>query len=227
MSETLLKEMLGSTSQILDRNLHEYHPDLATREVGTVTYIGPGVVRVRGLRGVKADELILFPGSRLGMAFNVAQTETGVVLLDESGDLDAGDEAERTDRVLDVPVGESLLGRVVDGMGRPLDDRGAVKSEKKLPVERPAPEIMDRLPVTVPLQTGLKVVDALIPVGRGQRELIIGDRQTGKTAIAVDTILNQKKHDVVCIYCAIGKRSSAVAQVVADLRERGAMAYSV
>lgn len=227
MSESLLEEILGSTSQILDRNLHEYQPHLVTREVGTVTYIGPGVVRVRGLRGVKADELILFPGSRLGMAFNVAQKETGVVLLDESGDLDAGDEAERTNRVLDVPVGESLLGRVVDGMGRPLDDRGSIRSEKRLPVEQPAPEIMDRLPVTVPLQTGLKVVDALIPVGRGQRELIIGDRQTGKTAIAVDTILNQKKHGVICIYCAVGKRSSAIAKVVADLREGGAMPYSV
>jgi F-type H+-transporting ATPase subunit alpha len=176
---------------------------------------------------VKADELILFPGSRLGMAFNVSQTETGVVLLDESGDLDAGDEAERTDRVLDVPVGESLLGRVVDGMGRPLDDRGSIKSEKRLPVEQAAPGIMDRWPVTVPLQTGLKVVDALIPVGRGQRELIVGDRQTGKTAIAVDTILNQKKYGVICIYCAVGKRSSAIAKVVADLREGGAMEYSV
>jgi F-type H+-transporting ATPase subunit alpha len=182
---------------------------------------------VKGLRGVKADELILFPGSRLGMAFNVGQSETGVVLLDESGQLDAGDEAERTDRVLDVPVGGSLLGRVVDGMGRPLDDRGGIKSEKRLPVEQPAPGIMDRLPVTVPLQTGLKVVDALIPVGRGQRELIIGDRQTGKTAIAVDTILNQKNYGVICIYCAVGKRSSAVAKVVADLREGDAMDYSV
>jgi F-type H+/Na+-transporting ATPase subunit alpha len=227
MSETLLKEILDGTSRILERNLREYQPDLATREVGTVIYVGPGVVRVKGLRGVKADELILFRGSRLGMAFNIGQTETGVVLLEESGGLDAGDEAERTDRVLDVPVGESLLGRVVDGMGRPLDERGSIRSEKRLPVEQPAPEIMDRLPVTVPLQTGLKVVDALIPMGRGQRELIIGDRQTGKTAIAIDTILNQKKHGLICIYCAVGKRSSAIAKVVADLREGGAMPYSV
>jgi len=227
MNESLLEEILEGTARILDRNLEKYQPDLATREVGTVTYVGPGVVRVRGLRGVKADELILFPGSRLGMAFNVAQDETGVVLLDERGDLDAGDEAERTDRVLDIPVGQSLLGRVVDGMGRPLDDRGSIKIEKRLPVEQPAPGIMDRLPVTVPLQTGLKVVDALIPMGRGQRELIVGDRQTGKTAIAVDTILNQEKYGVLCIYCAVGKRSSAVAKVVADLREGGAMDYSV
>jgi F-type H+/Na+-transporting ATPase subunit alpha len=227
MNVSLLKEILESTHQILDHNLHEYHPDLDAKEVGTVTYVGPGVVRVRGLSGVKADELILFPGSCLGMAFNVAQNETGVVLLDESGDLGAGDEAERTDRVLDIPVGESLLGRVIDGMGRPLDDRGSIKSENRLPVEQPAPGIMDRLPVTIPLQTGLKVVDALIPVGRGQRELIVGDRQTGKTAIAVDTILNQKNHDVICIYCAIGKRSSAVAKVIADLREGGAMEYAV
>lgn len=227
MDGHVLEDVLDQTFQILGRNLDEYRPDLEVREVGTITYVGPGIVRVRGLRGVKADELIRLEGGRMGMAFNVGRTETGVVLLDESEGLDAGDEVERTNRVLDVPVGDALLGRIVDGMGRPLDDLGAVKTEKKLPVERAAPGIMDRLPVTVPLQTGLKVVDALIPVGRGQRELIIGDRQTGKTAIAMDTILNQKRSGVICIYCAVGKRASAVAKVVADLRERGAMEYAV
>jgi len=180
-----------------------------------------------GLRGVKVDELILLPGSRLGMAFNVGKSETGLVLLDESSGLEAGSEARSSDRVLEVPVGEEFMGRIVDALGRPLDGQGTVREDRRLPVERPAPPIMDRLPVTVPLQTGLKVVDALIPIGRGQRELIIGDRQTGKTAIAMDTIINQKEGDVVCIYCAVGKRSAAVAKVVADLRENGALGYTV
>ena len=227
MNQYELRSALEETARILGRNLDAYRPALEAKEVGVVTYVGPGTVRVKGLRGVKADELIRFPGDRLGMAFNVSQEEVGVVLLDESEGLEAGGEVERTDRVLDVPVSEGLLGRVVDAMGRPLDDKGTIKSEKRQPLERPAPAIMDRLPVTVPLQTGLKVVDALIPVGRGQRELIVGDRQTGKTAIAVDTILNQKETGVICVYCAVGKRSSAVAKVVADLRDGDAMGYSI
>jgi F-type H+-transporting ATPase subunit alpha len=222
-----LKKTLSHTFHILDQTLESHDPHLEVRDVGTISYVGPGTVRVIGLRGVKSDELIRFEGDRLGMAFNVQQEETGVVLLDESVGLEAGDEVQRTGRVLDIPVGEGVLGRVVDGLGRPMDDLGVVRSEKRLPVERPAPPIMDRLPVTVPLQTGLKVVDALIPIGRGQRELIIGDRQTGKTAIAVDAMINQKQGDVICIYCAVGKRASAVAGVVADLRERGAMDYSI
>lgn len=218
---------MEETFRILDRTLETYRPVLEAREVGTVTYVGPGTVRVRGLRGVKADELIRFSGDRVGMAFNVSREEVGVVLLDESEGLEAGGEVERTGRVLDVPVSEALLGRVVDALGRPLDDKGPIKSEKRQPLERSAPAIMDRLPVTVPLQTGLKVVDALIPVGRGQRELIVGDRQTGKTAIAVDTILNQKETGVICVYCAVGKRSSAVAKVVAELRKGDTMGYSI
>jgi F-type H+-transporting ATPase subunit alpha len=222
-----LSHVLSHTFNVLDQTLEAYDPQLEVREVGTISYVGPGTVRVIGLRGVKSDELIRFPGDLLGMAFNVDQQETGVVLLDESLGLEAGDEVQRTGRVLDIPVGEGLMGRVVDGLGRPLDDLGVVRSEKRLSVERPAPPIMDRLPVTVPLQTGLKVVDALIPIGRGQRELIIGDRQTGKTAIALDAVINQNQGDVVCIYCAAGKRASAVAGVVADLRERGAMEYCI
>jgi len=227
MAQYDLKRALEETFRVLDRNLDEYRPALETREVGIVTYVGPGAVRVKGLRGVKTDELIRFPGDRVGMAFNVGEEEVGVVLLDETDGLEAGDEVERTDRVLDIPVSEALLGRVVDALGRPLDDGGPLKTEKRYPVERPAPAMMDRLPVTVPLQTGLKVVDALIPVGRGQRELIVGDRQTGKTAIAVDTILNQKETGVICVYCAVGKRSSAVAKVFADLREGEAMEFSI
>jgi len=227
MENDVLSSALSDTFRILDQTLEAHIPHLEVHEVGTISSIGPGTVRVVGLRGLKSDELIRFTGDRLGMAFNVSREETGIVLLDESEGLAAGDEVQRTGRVLDIPVGEELLGRVVDGLGRPLDDLGVVRSEKRLPVERPAPPMMDRLPVTVPLQTGLKVVDALIPIGRGQRELIVGDRQTGKTAIAVDAMINQKQNDVLCIYCAAGKRASAVAGVVADLRKRGAMDYSI
>jgi F-type H+-transporting ATPase subunit alpha len=163
----------------------------------------------------------------LGIAFNVDADEIGVVLLGEYWHLHAGDEVQRTGRVMDVGVGDELLGRVIDPLGRPLDGKGPVASSKRLPVERPAAAIMDRAPVTVPLQTGLKAIDALIPVGRGQRELILGDRQTGKTAIAIDTILNQRDQNVLCVYCAIGQRASAVAKAVATLREKGAMDYSV
>jgi F-type H+-transporting ATPase subunit alpha len=173
------------------------------------------------------DEVLTFPGGLLGIAFNVDEDEIGVVLLGEYWHLHAGDEVQRTGRVMDVAVGDGLLGRVIDPLGQPLDGRGPVVSSKRLPVERPARAIMDREPVTVPLQTGLKVVDALIPVGRGQRELILGDRQTGKTAIALDTILNQRGQNVLCVYCAIGQRASAVAKAVATLREKGAMEYTV
>jgi F-type H+-transporting ATPase subunit alpha len=162
-----------------------------------------------------------------GIAFNVDQDEIGVVLLGEYWQLHAGDEVRRTGRVMDVAVGGGLLGRVIDPLGRPLDSKGPAASDRRLPIERPSPPIMDRAPVTAPLQTGIKVVDALIPVGRGQRELIMGDRQTGKTAIAIDTILNQRGQDVVCVYCAIGQRASAVAKAVSVLRENGAMDYTV
>jgi F-type H+-transporting ATPase subunit alpha len=161
------------------------------------------------------------------LAFNVDRNDIGVVLLDKATDLSAGSEVERTGRILDVAVGDELLGRVVDAQGRPLDGLGGLSGSHRLPLERPAPGIMDRLPVTVPLQTGLKVVDALIPIGRGQRELIIGDRQTGKTAIALDTIINQRDTKVICIYCAIGKRAAAVAKAIADIRENSAMTYSI
>jgi F-type H+-transporting ATPase subunit alpha len=225
--ETELKATMEGVFDILSAKLESYRPGLKVEEVGAVAYVGPGVVRVTGLRGARSHELLRFKGDLLGMAFNLDSREAGVVMLDETENLNAGDEVERTGRVLDVPVGVSLLGRVIDALGRPLDNRGPVQGRKRLPIERPAHPIMDRLPVTVPLQTGLKAVDALIPIGRGQRELIVGDRQTGKTAIAIDTIINQKGKDVLCIYCAIGKRSSAVAKVISDLRERGAMDYSL
>ena len=204
-----------------------FTPQMTPREVGTITSVATGIAKVSGLPGVGFDELVTFPGDVLGIAFNVDADEIGVVLLGEYWHLHAGDEVQRTGRVMDVAVGDGLLGRVIDPLGRPLDGKGLVASSKRLPVERPAAPIMDRAPVTVPLQTGLKVIDALIPVGRGQRELILGDRQTGKTAIAIDTILNQRDQNVLCVYCAIGQRASAVAKAVATLREKGAMDYTV
>ncbi len=205
----------------------DFTPQLTLHEVGTITNVSTGIAKVSGLPGVGFDELVKFPGDLFGIAFNVDEDEIGVVLLGEYSHLHAGDEVERTGRVMDVAVGDGLLGRVIDPLGRPLDDSGAVAINKRLPIERPAAAIMDRASVTVPLQTGLTVIDALIPIGRGQRELILGDRQTGKTAIALDTILNQRGKDVVCVYCAIGQRASAVAKVVANLRAKGAMEYTV
>ncbi|MBE0532038.1 MAG: alternate F1F0 ATPase, F1 subunit alpha [Rhodospirillales bacterium] len=203
-----------------------FTPQLTPHEVGTITNVSTGIVKVSGLPGVGFEELVKFPGGVFGIAFNVDEEEIGVVLLGDYWHLHAGDEVERSGQVMAVAVGDGLLGRVIDPLGRPLDGNGPVASSERLPIERPAAPIMDRAPVNVPLQTGLKVVDALIPIGRGQRELILGDRQTGKTAIALDTILNQRGQNVVCVYCAIGQRASAVAKAVAVLREKGAMEYS-
>ncbi len=216
-----LEKCLDETFSGFHRVLGSRRARPVVREVGEVIFVGHGVARVRGLPGVRSHELVRFPRDQLGIAFNLDPDEVGVVLLDESQGLSAGEEVLRTGRVLDVPVGEALLGRIVDAVGRPLDGRGPVRARERLPVERPAPRIMDRSPVQVPLQTGLKVVDALIPVGRGQRQLVLGDRQTGKTALAVDAIINQRHTGVTCIYCAVGKRSSAVADVIADLEGHG------
>jgi F-type H+-transporting ATPase subunit alpha len=222
-----LSSVLDQTVEILDRVLVSRRPELKIEEYGEVTYVGHGVARVSGLPGVRSEEVVRFPDDLLGMAFNLDPDEVGVILLDEGPGLQAGSEARRTYRVLDVPVGEALLGRVVDPVGRPLDNGGPVNAAERAPIEAPAPAIVDRAPVTVPLATGIKVVDALIPIGRGQRELILGDRQTGKTGIVVDCILNQKDKNVICIYCAVGQRSSSVAKVIADLRQHDAMQWSV
>jgi F-type H+-transporting ATPase subunit alpha len=211
----------------LSRGREAFTPQLTAREVGTITSVATGIAKVSGLPGVGFDELVTFPGDVLGIAFNVDADEIGVVLLGEYWHLHTGAEVQRTGRVMDVAVGDGLLGRVIDPLGRPLDGHGPVAASERLPVERPAAPIMDRAPVTVPLQTGLKVIDALIPIGRGQRELILGDRQTGKTAIAIDTILNQRGKDVLCVYCAIGQRASAIAKAVATFREKDALDYTV
>jgi F-type H+-transporting ATPase subunit alpha len=221
--QSVFDRAFANISQTRDR----FTPQLTPHEVGTITNVSTGIARVSGLPSVGFEELLEFPGGVFGIAFNVDEDEIGVVLLGEYSHLHAGDEVERTGRVMDVAVGDGLLGRVIDPLGRPLDAGGAVPASGRLPVERPAAPIMDRAPVTVPLQTGLTVVDALIPIGRGQRELILGDRRTGKTAIAIDTILNQRDRNVVCVYCAIGQRASAVAKVVASLRVKGAMDYTV
>jgi F-type H+-transporting ATPase subunit alpha len=202
-------------------------PRLVAHEIGTITGVSTGIARVSGLPGVGFEELLEFPGGVFGIAFNVDEDEIGVVLLGAYAHLHAGDAVERTRRVMDVAVGDELLGRVIDPLGRPLDAGGPPAAGSRLPIERPAAPIMDRAPVNVPLQTGLKVVDALIPIGRGQRELILGDRRTGKTAIAIDTILNQRGRNVACVYCAIGQSAAAVAKVVANLRDGGAMDYTV
>jgi F-type H+-transporting ATPase subunit alpha len=193
--QTGLPTVLDETFSLFDKVFAEQQVQLTQlqlQEVGTVSAVGQGIARVQGLSGVGSEELVRFPGNIYGMALNIDMHEVGVILLDKAESLSANAEVYRTGRILDVPVGEALLGRVVDALGRPLDDRGPVRTAQRQPVEREAPAIMDRAPVTVPLQTGLKVVDALIPIGRGQRELILGDRQTGKTAIALDTIINQR-----------------------------------
>ncbi len=199
---------------------------LEVRHVGRVEFVSEGVARVRGLHRPKSEELVRFRGERYGMVLNLDPEEAGIVLLDESEAISVGTEVRRTGRVLDVPVGEGLVGRVVDALGRPLDDAGDLSADERRPLERPAPGVMDRAPVQTPLQTGIKAVDALIPIGRGQRELIVGDRQTGKTAIALDAIANQRDTDVLCIYCAVGQRDTAVAKAIAGLREREAMDYT-
>jgi F-type H+-transporting ATPase subunit alpha len=227
MEPESLQNVFDSAFAGISQVREAYVPQLILREVGTVTSLSTGIARVAGLPGVSYEEVVKFPGNLFGIAFNVDEDEIGVVLLGDHSQLHAGDEVERRGHVTDVPVGDGLIGRVIDPMGRPLDEKGPVNANHRLPIERPSPPIMDRAPVTVPLQSGIKVVDALVPIGRGQRELILGDRQTGKTAIAIDTILNQRGQDVLCVYCAIGQRASAVAKAVADLRGNGAMEYTV
>jgi len=222
-----LQQVYDGVFEALRDGREHFSPVLRPREVGTVTTVATGIATVSGLPNVGFEELLEFPGGLSGIAFNIDEFEIGVVLLGQHADLHAGDEVRRTGRVMDVAVGDGLLGRVIDPLGRPLDGQGAIASTQRLPIERPAAPIMDRAPVTVPLQTGLKVVDAMIPIGRGQRELILGDRQTGKTAIAIDTILNQRNEDVLCVYCAIGQRASAVAKAIAVLRGEGALEYTV
>jgi len=226
LQETLLETTFDTFFSGLQQARQSFEPTLQLREVGIISSIATGIAKVSGLPSVGFEEMLRFPGDIYGVAFNVDENEIGVVLLGDYWHLQAGDEVERLGHVVDVPVGQALIGRIINPLGQPLDGKGGLASSKCLPIERPSPAIMDRAPVSEPLQTGIKVIDALIPVGRGQRELILGDRQTGKTAIALDTILNQRGKNVLCVYCAIGQRASGVAKVIATLREKGALEYT-
>lgn len=226
MKDGELKTALDEVAQAVERGIDQYAPVPEPTEVGRVKSVGQGIVWAEGLSRVKAEELVNLPSGISGMVLDILPDKVGIILFGPAESISAGDEVTRTGRVLDVPVGPDLLSRVIDPLGHPLDGGEPLTGVEKWPVQREAPNIMDRAPVEKPLQTGLKVVDALIPIGRGQRELILGDRQTGKTAIGIDTIINQKGKDVVCIYCAIGQRSSSIARVVEELKEHGAMEFT-
>jgi len=216
-------------SSVLKEKLASYESDVSVSNVGTVLEVGDGIARIYGLRGAMSGELVEFSDGHntMGMVLNLEEDNVGVVIMGEFIHIQEGQMVKSTGRIASVPFSEELLGRVVSPLGQPLDGKGAVDAKEFLPVDRKAPGIIARKSVHQPLQTGLTAIDALTPVGRGQRELIIGDRQTGKTAVAIDTILNQKGQDVICIYCAIGQKSSSVAQIVKTLEDNGAMEYSI
>src|SRR5881398_1321529 len=214
-------------SKIIREQIGSYAVDVDVAEVGSIISGGDGIARVHGVDNAMAGEMLEFPHGVFGIALNLEEESVGAVLLGEFRDIKEGDLVKRTGRIISVPIGEELLGRVVNALGQPLDGKGPILTKQFSPIERLAPGVVDRQPVREPLQTGLKAIDSMVPIGRGQRELLIGDRQTGKTAIAVDTILNQKDKDVVCIYCAIGQKQSTIAQVVRTLEEADAMKYSI
>ncbi len=218
MSNPLIEE--------LKKHISEFHHEPKAEAIGTVLEIGDGVARVAGLSEVMAGEMVEFQNGAIGVALNLEEGEAGVMLLDETGSLGEGATAKSTGKILSVPVGESVIGRVLSPLGLPIDGKGEVKAAAYYPVEKIAPGVITRQSVNQPLQTGIKAIDALIPIGRGQRELIIGDRQTGKTAIAIDTIINQKGQGVICIYVAIGQKESKIARIVAELTKSGAMEYT-
>lgn len=227
MRSTGLDQIIADAFSVISQSRQNYDPAIQFREKGVVKNVSAGVAIVTGLPGVGLEELLEFPNDLYGMAFNLEEDEIGVVLLGRSDQIQAGDSVLRTHRVADIPVGDELIGRVIDSLGNPMDNKGPLSFRQRYPIERPAPPIMSRAAVNEPLQTGIKVIDAIIPIGRGQRELILGDRQTGKTSIAVDTIINQRDKNVVCVYCAVGQRTAAVGRVIADLTDKGAMAYTV
>ena len=214
-------------TKIIREQIEEYRAGVDVSEVGNVISVGDGIARVYGLEKAMAGELLEFPHGVMGLALNLEESQVGVVLLGEYTEIREGDQVRRTGRIMEVAVGEALVGRVVNALAQPIDGKGPIVTKERTPVERLAPGVIDRQPVKEPLQTGLKAIDSMIPIGRGQRELIIGDRQTGKTALAIDTIINQKGQNVVCVYVAIGQKRSTVAQVVKTLEEYGAMDYSV
>jgi F-type H+-transporting ATPase subunit alpha len=214
-------------SKILREQIENYEQTVSVDEVGAVISVGDGIARVHGLEKVMAGEMLAFPQNVFGIALNLEEEEVGVVLLGESQELKEGDVVKRTNTIMSVPVGEALVGRVVNPLGQPVDGKGPIATKQRNALERIAPGVLDRQPVREPLQTGIKAIDSMIPIGRGQRELIIGDRQTGKTAVILDTIINQKGGDLICIYCGIGQKRSTIAQVVKTLTDAGAMDYTI
>ncbi len=214
-------------SKILREQIENYEQTVSVDEVGAVISVGDGIARVHGLEKVMAGEMLAFPHNVFGIALNLEEEEVGVVLLGESQELKEGDVVKRTNTIMSVPVGEALVGRVVNPLGQPVDGKGPITTKQRNALERIAPGVLDRQPVREPLQTGIKAIDSMIPIGRGQRELIIGDRQTGKTAVILDTIINQKGGDIICIYCGIGQKRSTIAQVVKTLTDAGAMDYTI
>jgi F-type H+/Na+-transporting ATPase subunit alpha len=214
-------------SKILREQIANYEQTVSVDEVGSVISVGDGIARVHGLEKAMYGEMLAFPHDVFGIALNLEEEEVGVVLLGETSELKEGDTVRRTNTIMSVPVGQELVGRVVNPLGEPEDDKGPIAAKERIPLERLAPGVLDRQPVREPLQTGIKAIDAMIPIGRGQRELIIGDRQTGKTAVILDTIINQKGSDMICIYCAIGQKRSTIAQVIKTLTDAGAMDYTI
>ena len=220
-------EQIDQIASLLQERIKQFEPGVAAKDVGTVVEIGDGIARISGLSNVQMSELVSFPSGTLGMAFDLNADDVGIVVMGEYTEIEEGQLVERTGRIVSVPVGDALLGRVVDALGRPVDGKGPINATKYRPIERVAPGVIDRQNVDTPAQSGIKAIDSMIPIGRGQRELIIGDRQTGKTAIAIDTIINQKGKDLYCVYVAVGQKRAQVRQVVATLERYGAMEHTI
>ena len=223
----MAKIQANEITELLRQQIENYEQRVQVDEVGTIVSLGDGIARVHGLDKVMAGELVEFPHGIMGLAMNLDEDQVGTVVLGEYSELSEGDQVKRTGKIMSVPVGEALIGRVVNALGQPIDDKGPIKTDKFLPVERLAPGVIARQSVTEPMATGIKAIDTMIPIGRGQRELLIGDRQTGKTAVALDTIINSAKNNLICIYCAIGQKRSSIAQVVQTLTEAGAMGHTI
>jgi len=214
-------------SSLIQKQIEGFDGNIELKETGRVISVGDGIARIHGLENAMSGELLSFPGNLVGMVLNLEEDNVGAILLGFDNDIKEGDEVKRTGRIMEVPIGPEMVGRVVNSLGEPIDGKGPIKTEKFGPIERIAPGVIERKSVHEPLQTGIKAIDGMIPVGRGQRELIIGDRQTGKTAVAIDTIINQKGHNVFCIYVAVGQKRSTVARVVKTLEEHDAMKYTI
>ena len=214
-------------SALIKQQIENYQSEIEVSDVGTVIQVGDGIARAHGLDNVMAGELVEFSNGVMGLAQNLEENNVGIIILGPYTEIREGDEVRRTGRIMQVPVGKELIGRVVNPLGQPVDGLGPINTTNTRPIESPAPGVMDRKSVHEPLQTGIKAIDALVPIGRGQRELIIGDRQTGKTAVALDTIINQKDEDMICIYVAIGQKESTVRNVVETLRKHGALEYTI